>query len=60
MLEVGNRSLSLGESVTQPPATPESTAVSGTTGDVNGNNTIDIVDALLVAQYYMGFVLCDF
>jgi pectate lyase len=29
-------------------------STSGTTGDVNGNGTIDIVDALLTAQYYVG------
>jgi arabinan endo-1,5-alpha-L-arabinosidase len=28
--------------------------VYATAGDVNGNNTVDIVDALLVAQYYVG------
>jgi alpha-L-fucosidase len=26
----------------------------GTKGDVNGNGTVDIVDALLIAQYYVG------
>ncbi|MBN2532509.1 MAG: hypothetical protein JXB88_06430, partial [Spirochaetales bacterium] len=26
----------------------------GTPGDVNGDGTVDIVDALLVAQYYVG------
>jgi alpha-L-arabinofuranosidase len=30
------------------------TAAPGTPGDVNGNGSIDIVDALLVAQYYVG------
>ncbi len=42
---------------TSPPtATPASTPTSapGLLGDVNGNGTIDIVDALLVAQYYVG------
>jgi hypothetical protein len=31
---------------------PESSA--GTPGDVNGSGSVDIVDALLVAQYYVG------
>jgi hypothetical protein len=30
------------------------TSVPGTKGDANGNGTIDIVDALLIAQYYVG------
>jgi endoglucanase len=33
---------------------PDSTPINGTLGDVNNSNTIDIVDALLVAQYYVG------
>jgi hypothetical protein len=28
-----------------------------TTGDVNGSGTVDIVDALMVAQYYVGLVV---
>jgi hypothetical protein len=38
-------------------ATPAPTAAptpGGTPGDANGNGTIDIVDALLIAQYYVG------
>jgi hypothetical protein len=38
---------------TPPQATPAPTAA-GITGDVNGSGSIDIVDALLVAQYYVG------
>jgi hypothetical protein len=42
----------------KPPAllntTPAPTAASGTKGDVNGNGTVDIVDALMIAQYYVG------
>jgi len=43
----------------QPTATPISTpaptaAPTGALGDVNGNGAVDIVDALLVAQYYVG------
>jgi alpha-galactosidase len=34
--------------------TPGPTPVTGDTGDVNASGTIDIVDALLVAQYYVG------
>ncbi len=39
-----------------PTATPTTapTAVPGTRGDVNNNGTVDIVDALLIAQYYVG------
>jgi predicted esterase len=39
--------------VATPYTTPASTPV-GILGDVNGNGTVDIVDALLVAQYYVG------
>jgi len=35
-------------------AIEDSGSGSGSTGDVNGNGTVDIVDALLVAQYYVG------
>jgi alpha-L-fucosidase len=34
--------------------TPGPTAETVTLGDANGNGTIDIVDALLIAQYYVG------
>jgi beta-glucosidase len=34
--------------------TPAPTSVTGIVGDANGNGTIDIVDALLIAQYYVG------
>ncbi len=37
-----------------PDATLAPTAVPGTLGDVNNSGTIDIVDALLTAQYYVG------
>jgi hypothetical protein len=37
-------------SIPTPPVTP----CSYTLGDANGNGTIDIVDALLIAQYYVG------
>ncbi|MBN2441031.1 MAG: dockerin type I repeat-containing protein [Spirochaetales bacterium] len=33
--------------------TPTPTPESGVPGDVNGSGTIDIVDALLIAQYYV-------
>ncbi len=36
-----------------PTATPAVTP-GGTKGDVNGSGSVDIVDALLVAQYYVG------
>jgi hypothetical protein len=48
-----------GASSTTAPETPAPTTVptnapSGIKGDVNGSGGIDIVDALLVAQYYVG------
>lgn len=44
-------------SVTQPPtptATPVSTPTGDSRGDVNDDNTIDIIDALMIAQFYVG------
>jgi aryl-phospho-beta-D-glucosidase BglC (GH1 family) len=38
---------------TAVPTTAPTTAP-GTKGDVNGSGTVDIVDALLIAQYYVG------
>ncbi len=37
-----------------PTALPTATPSTGLLGDVNSNGTIDIVDALLTAQYYVG------
>jgi hypothetical protein len=37
-----------------PVATTAPTSVPGAKGDVNGNGAVDIVDALLIAQYYVG------
>ncbi|MBN2443945.1 MAG: cellulase family glycosylhydrolase [Spirochaetales bacterium] len=39
---------------TPPTETPVTTQVPGQTGDVNNSDSIDIVDALLIAQYYVG------
>jgi hypothetical protein len=39
---------------TAVPTTAPTTPPTGLKGDVNGNGTIDIVDALQVAQYYVG------
>jgi endoglucanase len=39
---------------TAVPTTAPTTAPGGLLGDVNGSGSIDIVDALLVAQYYVG------
>jgi endoglucanase len=39
---------------TTAPTVVPTTAPSGTTGDVNNSGAIDIVDALLTAQYYVG------
>lgn len=39
--------------------TPDPTATPSTLGDVNDDGEIDIVDALLVAQYYVGLTSID-
>jgi endoglucanase len=39
---------------TNVPTAPPTNPPAGMTGDVNSNGAIDIVDALLVAQYYVG------
>jgi hypothetical protein len=44
----------------EPAATPAATNIPGTLGDVDGNGSIDIVDALLVAQYVVGLAPSDF
>ena len=36
------------------PTLAPTAAPAGLKGDVNGSNTVDIVDALLIAQYYVG------
>jgi hypothetical protein len=38
----------------EPTETPDPTSPPGNIGDVNEDGTIDIVDALLIAQYYVG------
>ncbi len=45
-----------GTGTTAPTAVPTSvpTPVPGVRGDANGSGTVDIVDALLIAQYYVG------
>jgi endoglucanase len=43
-----------------PTAIPTSTPQAGLTGDVNGSGAVDIVDALLVAQYYVGLSVPNF
>ncbi|MBN2536571.1 MAG: cellulase family glycosylhydrolase [Spirochaetales bacterium] len=45
---------------TQPPATPSPTPEQEQPGDVNNSGSIDIVDALLIAQYYVGLDPQDF
>jgi hypothetical protein len=47
------RNSTIPTSVPRPYVSPAPTPV-GILGDVNGNGTVDIVDALLVAQYYVG------
>jgi lysophospholipase L1-like esterase len=39
---------------TAAPTTAPTSVPTGTKGDVNSNGSVDIVDALLVAQYYVG------
>jgi alpha-galactosidase len=48
---VYNRALSASEVTTLGSTPPDG---NNTLGDVNGNGTVDIIDALLVAQYYVG------
>jgi hypothetical protein len=43
-----------------PQPTDEPTPAVGQLGDVNGDGSIDIVDALLVAQYYVGLNPANF
>jgi hypothetical protein len=53
----GDASLQISRSVQSPTPVPTpspTTEPAGNLGDVNGNGTIDIVDALLTAQYYVG------
>ncbi len=48
------------ETPTPTPGTETPTPNSGLKGDANGSGTIDIVDALLVAQYYVGLNPANF
>jgi gluconolactonase len=43
-----------------PAPTPAVTAEPGIKGDANSNGTIDIIDALLIAQYYVGLNPANF
>ncbi len=55
--------LTLSGSSTATPTTPPSvtpTPGSGLSGDVNSSGTVDIVDALLIAQYYVGLPVSNF
>ncbi len=42
------------EPTATPTTVPTATPVNGTKGDVNNSGAVDIVDALLIAQYYVG------
>ncbi|MBN2442550.1 MAG: glycoside hydrolase family 9 protein [Spirochaetales bacterium] len=44
----------------EPTDPPTTTPVPGSSGDVNDDGNIDIVDALLVAQYYVGLDPANF
>jgi len=47
--------LSGGSVITPTPTpAPTPTPTPGVSGDVNGSGTVDIVDALMIAQYYVG------
>ncbi|MBN2444992.1 MAG: hypothetical protein JXJ04_26795 [Spirochaetales bacterium] len=48
------------QSTPQPTSVPTATPKTTLTGDVNSSGTIDIVDALLMAQYYVGLNPADF
>jgi hypothetical protein len=41
---------------TLPPETSPVPVSESQLGDVNGDNVIDIVDALLIAQFYVGLI----
>jgi rhamnogalacturonan endolyase len=45
---------------TAVPTTAPTNVPTGTKGDVNGSGTVDIVDALLIAQYYVGLNPANF
>ncbi|MBN2440859.1 MAG: glycoside hydrolase family 11 protein [Spirochaetales bacterium] len=47
--------------ILDPDPTPNATDIPGETpGDVNSDETVDIVDALLIAQYFVGLNPADF
>ncbi|MBN1695894.1 MAG: hypothetical protein JW881_00150 [Spirochaetales bacterium] len=46
--------------ITSPPTQAVTSPPSGTMGDVNGDGTINIVDALMTAQYYVGLAPSGF
>jgi hypothetical protein len=52
--------LNVSSSDTTPSPTPEATPEPGTLGDANDDGNIDIVDALLVAQFYVGLNPANF
>jgi hypothetical protein len=64
-LTVNSFSFSVNSGATNPPTdtvapTAAPTTAAGTLGDVNSSGSIDIVDALLVAQYYVGLNPANF
>jgi aryl-phospho-beta-D-glucosidase BglC (GH1 family) len=48
------------QAATDEPATTPTNSAAGLTGDVNSNGVVDIIDALLVAQYYVGLDPANF
>jgi hypothetical protein len=46
-----------GTNNTPIPSAAPTTPPAFTKGDVNGNGSVDIVDALLIAQYYVGLIV---
>ena len=54
-----SRLYSEGTSPTPGPTDPAPTDPPGRLGDVNDDGNIDIVDALLIAQYYVGLITID-
>ncbi len=54
------RDTTYGQGTAVPTPEPTSTPVTGLLGDVNSSGVVDIVDALLIAQFYVGLNPANF